>query len=241
MSEVIGVRALNSAGIAAVTSLLLDIESGAEPEIDSVLNSPVYSEAVDGLEIERRPFRNRLDAGGHLFDALKPLRRSRIDVLRNRGMWTWLALSWINILAPQRSDGSRKLFDHRRWVLSVDDYRAYYRHHLAGPYSVYAAHADDPSRTMALLCGSIEKPGEVWEQIASNQDFVSSPGLVALATHLYFDPSTGLLKRGAAAKDKGGARRLTKVMRQFSLTWEIRDMPLERLLALLPAEFDRFK
>jgi hypothetical protein len=241
MTDRFALRALNTDGITAVTRLLIDIDNGSSPEIDSLINSEKYSSALDDIEIERRTFVDRLDAGRYFYETLAPLRRGRTDVLRHKGLWTWLALSWIDILAPVSPQGTRKLFDSRRWVLAVDDYQAYYRHHFAGPYSVYAAHADDPSRAMALLCGTVATPGEVWEQIASRQDFASSPTLVELATRLYFDPATKKLKPGSGSKGAGSPRRLPTVIEQFGLTWDVRGMPVDRLLGLLPSEFDRFK
>jgi hypothetical protein len=106
---------------------------------------------------------------------------------------------------------------------------------------VYAAHADDPNRAMALLCGPVATPGEVWEQLASRQDFASSATLVEIATRLYFDPVKKELKRGSASQGAGGARRLPAVIQQFGLTWDVYGMPADRLMDLLPSEFDRFK
>ena len=241
MTDHLALRALNTDGIAAVTHLLIDIDTGSNPEIGSLINSEEYSEPVGDITIERRPFADRLDAGRYFYDTLAPLRSSGQSVLQHKGLWTWLALSWIDILAQSGPNGTRKLFDHRRWILAVDDYKAYYRHYLAGPYSVYAAHDGNPDRAMALLCGPVDTPGEVWEQLASRQDFVSSPSLVELATRLYFDPIKKELKRGAASQGAGGARRLPAVINQFGLTWDVRGMDVDRLLGLLPSEFDRFK
>jgi len=241
MTDRLMLRSLNTDGIAAVTRLLIEMDAGSNPDVGPIINAEEYSVPVDDIEIERRPFADRLDAGRYFYETLAPLRRGGGNVLQHKGLWTWLALSWIDIIAPVGPEGSRSLFDHRRWVLAVDDYRAYYRHYLAGPYSVYAAHADDPERAMALLCGPVERPGEVWEQIASRQGFTSSPSLVGLATRLYFDTATRQLKRGATTKGAGGARRLPMVTDQFGLTWDVLGMPVDRLLNLMPTEFDRFK
>jgi len=62
-----------------------------------------------------------------------------------------------------------------------------------------------------------------------------------VAKTLYFDPSTGKLKRGAGGKGGGRPRRLAKVRQQFDVTWEIEELGHDRILALLPSEFERFK
>lgn len=242
MTDALPLRSLNPEGIAEVHRLLVEIDAGADPDVGSVINSEDFSEPLGDIHVEVRSFANRLEAGSYFHETLEPLREAGTDVVRHKGLWTWLAMSWLDVLAPREADGTRRLFDHGRWVLAVDDYRAYYRHYLAGPYSVFAAHADNPERAMALLCGPVEIPGEVWEQIASRQDFTSSASLIELATRLYYEPETGRIKKGAASASAGSARRLPKVvMDQFGLTWDVRGMPVEELLALLPGEFDRFR
>ena len=234
-------RRLNDDGLSAVSLALLDIEEGKEPDISSMLESDVYTEMVPGIEIEVKSFATREEAGKYFFDTLEPLRATGANLMTDKGLWTWLAMTWIDELAPKESDGSRKLHDHRRWILSVDGHYAYYRHHLAGPYYIYDAHHDDPKRAAALLCGSVSVPGEVWEQIASRQVFAGSPNLMSVVTKLYFDTSKNSLKRGAASQGAGGVRRLPMVINQFGLTWDVEGMPVDRILALLPSEFNKFK
>ena len=234
-------RRLTDVGLSAVSLALLDIEDGKEPDISSLLESDVFTEMVPGIEIEVKSFATREEAGKYFFDTLEPLRATGANLMTDKGLWTWLALAWIEELAPKDSDGSRKLYDHRRWILSVDGHYAYYRHHLAGPYYIYDAHHDDPKRASALLCGSVSVPGEVWEQIASRQVFAGSPNLMAVVTKLYFDTSKNSLKRGAASQGAGGVRRLPMVINQFGLTWDVEGMPVDRILDLLPSEFNKFK
>ena len=128
-----------------------------------------------------------------------------------------------------------------RFVLEADDFRTYYRHYLSGPWSIYDAHRDDPARAMGLLCSPPKKPGEVVEQIASNQNLVGSPSLVQAVSDLYLDPKTGGHKRGAAGSRGGSARRLARVFQQLDLTWDLQAMSAAEIIELLPAEFNKFK
>jgi hypothetical protein len=234
-------RRFNDEGLYAVSLALLDIDEGKEPDLSSLLESDALTEVVPGIEIAIKSFTSRESAGKYFFETLEPLRSTGANLMTDKGLWTWLAMSWIDELAPKEADGSRKLHDHRRWILSIDGHYAYYRHHLAGPYYIYDAHHDDPKRAAALLCGSVSVPGEVWEQIASRQVFAGSPNLMALVTKLYFDSSKNSLKRGAASQGAGGVRRLPMVINQFSLTWDVEGMPVDRILNLLPAEFNKFR
>jgi hypothetical protein len=61
------------------------------------------------------------------------------------------------------------------------------------------------------------------------------------ARALYFDEKTGRLKRGAGGKAGGSPRRLARVRQQLDVTWDLFDLTVERMLAILPNEFNRFK
>ena len=94
---------------------------------------------------------------------------------------------------------------------------------------------------MAVLATRVESPGEVVEQLASRQDFVRSPGIMAAATTLYFDPDTASLRKGAAGKDTAGSsRRFVPFVQQLDLTYDLYTLSKERFLEMLPAEYDRF-
>lgn len=61
--------------------------------------------------------------------------------------------------------------------------------------------------------------------------------LVGAARRLYTDKFTGRPTRGAGAKGSGSPRRLALIANQLALTYDIRDMPTENFLRLLPEEF----
>ena len=84
-------------------------------------------------------------------------------------------------------------------------------------------------------------PGEIAEQFGANPTLIRRTSTVAAITKLYMHPETGRPKRGAAGKDKGGARRLVKVLKQFDLTYDREDMDADAIISLLPDEFDRFR
>jgi hypothetical protein len=65
-------------------------------------------------------------------------------------------------------------------------------------------------------------------------------GIMALATRLYVDTATQRVKRGAGGKSGGSARRLSDVIEQFDLTWDLYAAAVEELVAVMPREFERF-
>jgi hypothetical protein len=112
---------------------------------------------------------------------------------------------------------------------------------VAGPYSIYRAHRDDPPRVLAVLAGPVDKVGDIAEQIASRQQIVTNKAAMALATNLYIDTATQQPKRGAAGQGPGSARRLANILNQLDLTWDLYAMQMQAMLKMMPAEFNRFK
>lgn len=68
-----------------------------------------------------------------------------------------------------------------------------------------------------------------------------SANFVRACKLLYYDTNSGSLKKGAGGKLGGAARRLAKVRTQLDVTWDMTDLGEEKIVELLPSEFDKFK
>lgn len=234
-------RRLTDAGIermgAFLDSLTTDDPDGwppfglADPELTHLVEPEV--------EVENRIFVTRWDAGAYLYSVLD--NAGLDDVATDAGLWSWLALFFFDSLCPRGPRGRRKPGARARWIPEVANHKRYYRHLLAGPYMIYRAHADEPKRALALLCGPIDRPGDIVEQLAARQELVTNPGLIGAATLLYVDRDTRKPKRGAGGKGPGSPRRLADIYQQFDLTWDLYSLEPEELIGMLPPEFDRFR
>jgi hypothetical protein len=235
------VRRLNGAGIARLTEFLDSLRTNAPQGVPTAILT--YSETSEpigvNVEIELQTFGTRFMAAQYLNDRFTA--GGLQDVERDCGLWAWLALFYFDELCPAGAGGRRKPGEQARWVPDVNNYQRYYRHLLAGPYRIYRAHRDDPCRAMALLCGPLDRPGDIVEQLASRQEIVTNRGIMACATRLYIDPASNRPKRGAGSKGAGSPRRLADVLNQFDVTWDLYSLSAEGLLGLLPGEFDRFR
>ena len=235
-------RKFKQEGIDVFEDALDRIETGEDVDIRPLLTDDALTECVSSDSVVTvQPFSNRFEAARYFYELLAPFDKAGSDIERDKGLWAWLAAAWIDVLAPKDEAGNRKLRARARWVPSVGDYKTYYRHLLAGPYRIYRAHKDSPSRVMAVLASAVEQPGDVVEQLASRQEIITSPSLMEAITKLYVLPQTGKLKPGTAGKGGGSARRLVDVIQQFDLTWDIYGMDSSEFLGLLPGEFDRFE
>lgn len=236
------VRRLNADGIRAFRSLLQAAREGQVVDANALVEDADLTNPLRvDLDVDVQPFASRLDAGRFFYELLEPERSHLGNVESDAGLWAWISAAWFTHLAPPKPDGSLTVGKDYRWIPEAENYQTYYRHLLAGPYRIFRAHADNPSRAMAVLAGKVESPGEVVEQIASMQEIVSSNSLIEAATLLYYDASAGAMKRGAGDKKRGGARRFPAVLAQFNRTWDLSQRSAAQIVAMLPAEFQRFK
>lgn len=206
------------------------------PFPNKILHDPSCSELVStNVDITPRAFASRRDLAGYL--------NSRFTAgeyrpsLKDKHLWAWLACLLFMDLCPKDRFGALVPGARQRWIPDPTDFRRYYRHLLMGPYGILEAHLDEPERAMAVLCQPPGRPGDVVEQLASRQEVVTSPTLMKVATKLFYDSTTGKLRRGAGGKGAGSARRLIDVLNQFDVTWDLTALPAPDLLAMLPAEF----
>lgn len=181
-------------------------------------------------------FHRRFELAGYMYHVLKEANLS--DSRRDKGLWAWWALAWFDELTRR---GEIAPGDITRWVPQLQQARRYYRHLLLGPYLIYVAHSDLPTRA----CGLLSDPPFVATSEAYRL-FVEIPRLVACkaavetATALYYDETKGSLRRGSGAKGAGGLRRLIDVIQQLDMTFDVHSLRASDLLVLLPAEFAKF-
>jgi hypothetical protein len=233
----------NADGIAAFsdyrTGLTLD---PALPPPSEFLADPALTEEIAGeIEILPRKFANRLDAGQYLNELIDSAGSAIKRPERDKGLWAWLTLFYNDEVCPRDGNGHRKPLGEERLMPLVDNFQRFYRHLLLGPYLIVRAHKSDPERAIAMLCSPLWKPGEIVAQLAASAELVTNPGVVEMATKLYYDPGIKSFKRGAGSSTKGAARRLAALLNQLDLNFYLYGMTSEELIALLPKEFDRFR
>lgn len=231
---------LNEASIATFAAWLETLKAGGSVLAPtSLLTEPTAIEPlVADVELEPRDFANRLEAAEYLHNRFSAA--GLTDVEQDRGLWAWLSLFYFDAVCPPGKGGVRNPGATARHIPEPGNFQRYYRHLLAGPYRVYRAHRDDPSRAFVVLCQPLDTPGDVVEQLASRQELITNRGIVGLATRLYVDAATRQIKRGAGGKSGGSARRLSDVMEQFDLTWDLYAATGEELAAVMPKEFAKF-
>jgi hypothetical protein len=217
--------------------------SAVSPPVE-LLHDPATSEPLGvGVRIENRKFSDRYEFGSYLLDALAVLERRQIS--RDAGLWTWLALYFVDQLCPPRSDGTREPLSDQAYVLPEKyNFRTYYRHLVRTPWLVCADHGEYARVLLIPASDPAESPlsvrGEIVEQLASRQAVLGSRTIIRAVHEMYFDPVRGRPRRGAAGQKGGSPRRLALVLQQLDLTFDLNACSESRVIELLPREFDRW-
>ena len=160
------------------------------------------------------------------------------DLLRRPGLWAWLSFVLRDQVYPRLKSGQRKLGEVHRWYpANIDDYQKGQRHLVRMPVLLLSSFGDDADH---LLLGAPSIPGELREQLTSQQDMFH-PTVQAATRKLYFDSETGTLRSGAGGKGAGSSRRFAQVRKQLDVTWDLFALSPDQLIEKLPKEFDRFK
>ncbi len=234
------VARLNASGLATFSGWLESLKAGGSIQAPTALLAD--EEAIEPLstemEVEPREFASRFEAAEYLHTQFSTA--GLTDIEGDSGLWAWLSLFYFDAVCPPGRGDARKPGALARHIPEPGNFQRYYRHLLAGPYRIYRAHRDDPQRALALLCQPLDSPGDVVEQLASRQELVTNPGIMELATRLYVDTENRRPKRGAGGKGGGSARRLSDIIEQFDLTWDLYASSGEELAAVMPKEFSRF-
>lgn len=227
-------RSFNTGGINRFEEFLASVVRN-DDDLHTLLEDHSLSTTVSPeIEVEARSFVNRYAAGEYLYFLFRDSNISNLD--EDRGIWAWLSAFYFDQLCPSGTNPGKDY----RWVPAVNSFRNYYRHLLAGPYFIYRAHKDNPQHAMAVLATPLHRPGDIVEQIASRQEIVTNHSVMEAATRLYIGEN-GAPKPRAAGRGPGSARRFADVLTQLDLTWDLYDLTTDKLLGLLPSEFDEFK
>lgn len=219
----------------------LGVDPSLAPPVEFLTDPALTDEIAGQIEVPNRRFTTRFEAGLFLNELIESLGSVIQRPEKDEGLWAWLTLFYFDEVCPADAGGRRKPMGEERLIPLVDNFQRFYRHLLLGPYHIVRAHRSDPQRAMAVLCGPLWKPGEIVGQLTASLELVTNPGVMEMATKLYYDPSTKAFKRGAGSGSKGGARRLATVLNQLDVNYYLYGMTSDELIALLPKEFDRFR
>lgn len=236
----IEIRRFTVTGLHAFESYLAALRSNPElPPPASLLTNDDYSEPLDeSATLELQTFSDQYEFGVYLVGALSQLSSGQIS--RDSLLWSWLALLFFDTICPP-SDVGRSVLEDAAYVMAIDtNHQRYYRHLVRTPWAAVGSHSEN-AKVLLKTRSQTAKRSDIFEQLASRQEIFGNPTIIEAAYRMYFDASDNFPKRGAGGKLGGSARRLASVVQQLDLTYDLYDCSADKLLGLLPREFDRWK
>jgi hypothetical protein len=232
------IRAFNQEGLNEFERIVTEIRNGTIDEVpgDLVFDDNYSSALKPVVNIQFVEYKNKNELIPYIVECLDL--KSNKDMYFNTGLWTWLAAFYFDNICPVDGRGNRKVNESAFYVLrDPKNYTKYYRHVLAYPSRVLS---ELEGSSQIFLIGNFSKRGEITEQFGAYQEIALNKGIIDAANILYWDNADKKLKRGAAGKGAGSARRLVRIIRQYQLTYDLNSMPGKEIVALLPNEFSKW-
>ena len=238
MNNLISIRTFNDAGLNEFEKIIGELRNGNIKNVpETLLFAEEFSNSFEPVvNVEKVDYKNKNELIPYLVQQLQL--KSKKHLYFDKGLWSWLAAFYFDNICPVDGNGRRKINETAFYILrEPKNYTKYYRHLLAYPSRVYSE-LDDASKI--FLIGNFSKRGEITEQFGAYQEIALNKGILDAANILYWDDSTTNLKRGAAGKGAGSARRLVRIIRQYQLTYDLNSMKGNEIVNLLPNEFSKW-
>ena len=164
-----------------------------------------------------------------------PLFKMRAD----RDLWNWVSAAYLEplVIADDRKEINTKIGGVDRWILSNSILYAH-RHLISGPFFAFEANYPEEKNAMCQLATPVLMPGELVERISGKRQLASG-SVCHLATLLYFDRKTNLLRDGITSKS-GSPKKFSYYFTQIDRTLDYEGMSAYELLDLLPKNFSKW-
>jgi hypothetical protein len=239
---VINLRSLTSEGLRVFTEWL---EQEERPPLPPALKDGDYTEEVyDGVTIDPgKVFSTRYEFGEYLNERLGHIDFHELRSAKNDGLWAWLAVIYLQQLAPNRFNKPEH-YVIRKGVRGSLAYRQ-------GPRSAFELVRIHGECARVCLGVPMDRWGEMAEQLTGYQNLAHHRGFFQAAYSLYY--KDGKLPRGASSRPKkvkdrklgdrsgyGGVRRLATALRRLDLTFDTEIMGASSMIDVLPREFNRW-
>lgn len=239
MNNLFSIRSFNEEGLNEFERIVGEIRGKTINSIpDDLIFSDSYSSLIEpivNIQMVDYKFKNELIP--YIVEILN-LRANKY-LYFDKGLWSWLAAFYFDNICPIDGNGIRKVNENAFYILKdPKNYTKFYRHLLAYPSRVLSELKES---SKIFLIGTFLKRGEITEQFGAYQEIALNKGIIDAANILYWDDLSKNLKRGAAGKGSGSARRLVRIIRQYQLTYDLNSMPGSKIISILPKEFSKWQ
>ena len=178
-------------------------------QLSSILEDPELTDIVVAEEVlEVRDFDTRFELAAHVDEVIAKSKMSFQEVRGKTEIWNWLAALFFEKLIKFK-DGKPVLGAVETYLAETykSNFQRYYRHKIAGPWTVFKIHENNPEIAKFMLKPEPSVGGEIFEVFSTRVELIVNESFMEAVRLLYWDDDTGDYKRGAAGKDPGSARK----------------------------------
>ena len=244
-------KKLTDLGIKQFAEYLAELRAGSNPKYPAhLLEDDAYSEVYGSevIEVVQKKFDTKLEMLEEIDNILK--NPDRKDVESDTHLWAWFSLFYFESIVKKDKNGNISLeSENIQYIPETALWNRYYKHKILGPYLVYKMHQDHLEDTYLLLKSKPDRLGEFMGNVLGRQRMVSNKTIMKLLKELYWDEKSQSLKKGSSSRigksgslvGAGSISRLGVYLKQLDMTYDLHSIPLEKLLELLPKEYNKFK
>ena len=160
--------------------------------------------------------------------------------VNDSGVWSWLAIVFLDQLLTTNKAGQRLLGSSVRYVLEPDNRLRYYRHLIYMPYYVYRRLGD---ASYIFLHSPVNVSGEFIGQ-AQKDDVISNRNLVSMCEKYFFDKKNDKFVTGFTSAKKGDPRSMRRLVQaiipQLNMNFDLRFCSSDEIFKLMPADFRQY-
>ncbi|EIF51372.1 hypothetical protein [Sulfurovum sp. AR] len=244
-------KKMTDLGLKQFTKYLSELRAGKNSEYPKfILEDDEYSEPYgsEAIEVVEKKFETKLEMLQEIDNILKNPNRKDVD--SDTHLWAWLSLFYFESIVKKDKNGNIALESTNiSYIPEITIWNRYYKHKILGPYLIYKMHQDHLEDTYPLLKTRPDQMGEFMGNVMGRQSMVSNKTIIKLLKKLYWDEKNESLKKGASSRigksgssaGSGSISRLGVYLKQLDMTYDLHSIPLEKLLELLPKEYNKFK
>ncbi|MFK0033577.1 hypothetical protein [Pseudomonas monteilii] len=241
------VRALSEAGLGRFSAWLNNPVGAAPKEILESADDTRLLESKYYIDSSKR-FSTSFELGAYLSCDVFIDVTDFTTLSADANIWAWLSLAFIDDLVRRDKHNEGKLLAKSHYV--HESPRLAYRLIVRTAWQLFFLHGE----VSRVALGSIRSPwGDMAEQMTSRQEMYSHQNYWAVAKDLY-TLADGSLKTGVTTRRPpvskrgpktraglGCVQRLPFTFKQFERTYNLRKMPKDDILRLLPNEYSRWR
>lgn len=235
-------RFLTEIGRESFDKYLNDIKLGNNAEKPDLNTEPFSTELDVELDIgENVTFKNRLEMGIYLNNHFIEMNIQSQMITANAGFWDWLSYYWIEKIIKNEDNTYKKIREKDAYLINRASTREYQRHVIFPTWSVVSTYGEQHAKIF-LYSDNLNQQADTLENILCRKDFAPSNSLVEIFYTLYWDEKKDKLKTGITTRTRpGNIRRFVDVVKQLLINYDITRMPPEKIMEILPSEFDHWK